>query len=188
MLSALTKEDTSMEIVVHFRKKRFLFDAGLIAFAALLFGAISYLLTYVKIYPAPLLFSILLLGTYSWLWRMFRVLFFHQPALIINGVGIRLFPVYISGSFFISWSEIQKISVEKYNFESCICIYPKEEEKYLTHLQPFKRFVIRLWRSKGEAVMNTSLFYLDKPVVEIFQQISHAYANELHEHDIQLRP
>ena len=108
-----------MEIIVHFRKKRFFFDIGLIVFAALLFGAISYLLTYIKIDPAPLLFGILLFGAWPWLWRVPRVLFFHRPALIINDTGIRLFPIHIPSNFFISWSEIQKISIEQYNAESC---------------------------------------------------------------------
>jgi hypothetical protein len=176
-----------MNIVVHFRKNRFFLDISLIGFVALLFGAISYLLTYVKIDPALLLFGILLFGTWPWFGRVFCIFVFHQPALIINNTGIRLFPVHIPSNFFISWPDIQKISIEQYDSTKCMCVSLKDEKRYLSSLSPFRRFSLRLWRRKRQPVMNIALFYLDQPAIEIFQQISERYASELNEYNVQLQ-
>ncbi|HEU5383339.1 MAG TPA: STM3941 family protein [Ktedonobacteraceae bacterium] len=174
-------------IIVQFRKQRFLKDIYLIVFTASVFGVISYFLKYVQIDSAPLLFGILFFIAWPWLWRFFCVLFFRQPALVINRVGIQLFPVHLPSNFLLNWSEIQKISIEQQNSESCMCIYLKQKREYLLQLPFFKRLMMRLWNLRGQAFMSLSLSYLDSPIIEIFQQVFREYGNELKEYSIQLQ-
>ena len=178
-----------MQITVQFRRKRVFLDIRLIVFLA--FGLV--IVAWIDIYRegsyllAPIFVFLFFFITYPWLWRFFCLFWFHQPALVIDKMGIQLFSVYFPSTFFINWSEIQKISVEKYYSEDCICIYPKDEKAYLMRFPFFKRVIIQSRRFIGETILYMPLLYLDAPVIEIFQRISQEYPNELHENNIQLQ-
>ena len=47
-------------------------------------------------------------------WRLLQVLFRPRPALIITSEGIQMYAMPGSGNFFISWREIDTISVRYY--------------------------------------------------------------------------
>lgn len=154
----------------------------------IILGVISYLFAYFwKINLFLLLFLLIFYSAWPSLWRIFHVFFFHQPAFIINTRGIRLFPSHIPSSFCINWPEIQSISVEQDKSGKYICVYPKNKEEYISHISRFKRFILWIWNLKGKPMMFLSVHYLDKPVIEIFQQIAHEYVNELHQYEIQLQ-
>lgn len=177
-----------MNIVIYFRKRKFMRDSWIMLLVAFIFGAISFPLAYfLKVYVAPILFGIFFFTAWPWLWRMFHAFILRKPALVISDIGIQFFPVHVPSHFVMSWAEIQKISVDEYNSEKCICVYPKHDKEYLLYLPLIKRIIIRLWHPKKQVLLNTALCYLDQPVIEICQQISQKYATELREHDVQLQ-
>ncbi len=177
-----------MQITVQFRRKRVLLDIRLIVLLAFVLVIVSGIDVYrERSYLLASIFVILFFFiTYPWLWRFFCFFRFHQPALVIDKMGIQLFSVHFPSTFFIHWPEIQRISVGKYYGEECICIYPKDDRAYFGHFSPFKRLAIYIRRFGREAILFLPLSYLDTSVIELFQHISQEYINELRENNIQL--
>ncbi len=123
-------------------------------------------------------FSIILL---SWLfWKLLRALFVRQPTLVVTREGIQMRAVPGSGNFFISWPEIDTISViVSWQGIRYLGIYPKNPEQYRSHFKALKR----LWMGSNELVglppIIVALIFLDMPIAEFFQQLSQRYALEL---------
>jgi hypothetical protein len=178
-----------MQITVQFRRKRVFGDIRLIVLLALVLVIISWIDIYREGFYllAPIFVFLFSFITYPWLWRFFCLFWLHQPALIVNNIGVQLSPIYIPGNFFINWSEIQKICIEKYYSEDCICIHHRNENEYLARFSSFKRLMIRLRKPQRGVVLYIPLSYLDIPIMEIFQRISQEYPNELYENNIQLQ-
>ena len=123
-------------------------------------------------------FSIILL---SWLfWKLLRALFVRQPTLVVTREGIQMRAVPGSGNFFISWPEIDTISViDSFPGLRYLGIPPKNPEQYRSRFKALKR----LWMGSNELVglppIIVALIFLDMPIAEFFQQLSQRYAREL---------
>jgi hypothetical protein len=176
-----------MNIVISFRKNWMIFSIGVILLTALILGIFSFFLSRIAgLFLAPFFFALLIFYVSPWLWRIFHALFLHQPALIIDSTGIHIFPLNIPKRFFMSWSEIQEISVGQYKPDKYFCLYPKESQAYAARFSPFERLMIRLWKPNRLPVTSLPLVSLDQTMVEIFQQIQFEFAREIQEYDIQL--
>lgn len=135
---------------------------------------------------AVIAFSIILL---SWMfWKFVRALFVRQPALVVTREGIQMRAVPGSGNFFISWPEIDTISViVSWQGLRYLGIYPKNPEQYRSHFKALKR----LWMGSNELYgllpITVALIFLDMPIAEFFQQVSQRYALELDYYRVRLQ-
>ena len=132
-------------------------------------------------------FSIILL---SWLfWKLLRALFVRQPTLVVTREGIQMRAVPGSGNFFISWPEIDTISViVSWQGIRYLGIYPKNPEQYRSHFKALKRLWMGLSELGGLPPITVALIFLDMPIAEFFQQVSQRYAYQLSEERIMLLP
>ena len=123
-------------------------------------------------------FSIILL---SWLfWNLLRALFVRQPALVVTREGIQMHVVPGSGNFFISWPEIDTISViDSFQGLRYLGIHPKNPEQYRSHFKALKRLWMGSYELVGFPPITVALIFLDMPIAEFFQQLSQRYAREL---------
>ena len=136
---------------------------------------------------AVLAFSIILL---SWtFWKFVRALFVRQPALVVTREGIQMRAAPGSGNFFISWPEIDTISViVSWQGIRYLGIYPKNPEQYRSHFKALKRLWMRSYERVGLSPITVALIFLDMPIAEFFQQLSQRYACQLSEERIMLLP
>lgn len=117
---------------------------------------------------------------------IFRALVQHQPALIITSAGIQIFALS-AGRCCISWPEIGTISEDYYYNHRYFQIHPKNYPQYLSRLSAFKRFMIRRTTSWPNPPLQVPLLYLERPGVEILQQLAQLYARELDYYRISLQ-
>jgi len=131
-------------------------------------------------------FSIILL---SWMfWKFVRALFVRQPALVVTREGIQMRAVPGSGNFFISWPEIDTISViVSWQGLRYLGIYPKNPEQYRSHFKALKRLWMGLSELCGLPPITVALIFLDMPIAEFFQQVSQRYALELDYYRVRLQ-
>jgi hypothetical protein len=172
---------TRLDIVVNFRRPWMIFLSivfvGVLALLLALFWVLSHLIPIVFVIFSD---GVLILYCLLFMSSIFRALFLHQPALIINSAGIQILTFHGAGRCFISWPEIDTISEDYYYSSRYLQIHPKNYKRYLSRLSAFKRFI--LWyatRWPNGPLMQVPLLYLDRPGVEIFQQLSQLYAREL---------
>jgi hypothetical protein len=128
-------------------------------------------------------FSVILL---SWLfWNLVRALFVRQPVLVVTREGIQMHAVPGSGNFFISWPEIETISViDSFPGLRYLGIHPKNPEQYRSHFKGLKR----LRMGSSEPPIRVALIFLDMPIAEFFQQVSQRYAYQIRQERIRLLP
>jgi len=126
----------------------------------------------------------------SWaLWNLVRALFVCQPALVVTREGIQMHATPGSGNFFISWPEIDTISVDSSNLGiRFLGIHPKNPEQYLSRFKALKRLWMRSYERVGLSPITVALIFLDMPIAEFFQQLSQRYAYQLSEERIMLLP
>lgn len=174
---------TRPAIVVHFRRPWMIFLAlvsvGILALLLALFWFLSH--------HIPLLFVLISDGVFIlycllMMSSIFRALFLHEPALIINRAGIQILTFLGAGRCFISWPEIGTIAEDYSRNSRYFQIHPKSYQQYLSRLSIFKRIVIGYWTRWPDddlPSLQVPLVYLDRPGVEIFQQLTQLYAREL---------
>ena len=126
----------------------------------------------------------------SWaLWNLVRALFVCQPALVVTREGIQMHATPGSGNFFISWPEIDTISVDSSNLGiRFLGIHPKNPQQYLSRFKALKRLWMRSYERVGLSPITVALIFLDMPIAEFFQQLSQRYAYQLSEERIMLLP
>jgi hypothetical protein len=160
--------------------------SGLIVFYSILRSVVSPFHSMIVELIVLLAFVIILL---SWMfWRLLRALFVRQPALVVNSEGIQMHAMPGSGNFFISWPEIDAISVHSYRGIRYIGIHPKNPKQYLSRFNALKRLWMGSYKLTGLPPITVALIFLDMPVAEIFQQVSQRYACKLSEERIRLLP
>jgi hypothetical protein len=104
------------------------------------------------------------------------------PMLVINHEGIRVgTKTYGSTEFVLPWEEIEAI----YILGNMFCIRPTNKKRLLSHFRPIKRLLLRVTFPKDIYVTQ---FYLEKPVLGIFEQLGEKYAYELDSYYIRLQP
>jgi hypothetical protein len=142
-----------------------------------------------------LLFTFTVIQLFWQFWRLLRVLFMRpaQPILVINSAGIQMRVMPGSGNFFISWSEIDAISVHHYRGLRYLGIRPKYPEQYLSRFSTMKQFGMRLYELTGSRLnglppINVGIIYLSIPVQEFFHKLSRHYELELSENHVRLLP
>jgi hypothetical protein len=113
--------------------------------------------------------------------------------LIVNSIGIQMYAMPGSGDFFITWPEIDSISVHSYRGLRYLGIRPKCPEQYLSRFTVLKRFGMRLYDLTGSGLsglppINVGLIYLNMSVTEFFQRLSLYYKSELSENHVRLLP
>ena len=135
---------------------------------------------------AVLAFSIILL---SWtFWKFVRALFVRQPALVVTREGIQMRAAPGSGNFFISWPEIDTISVDSSNLGiRFLGIHPKNPQQYRSRFKALKRLWMRSYERVGLSPITVALIFLDMPIAEFFQQVSQRYALELDYYRVRLQ-
>jgi hypothetical protein len=171
-------------IVVHFRRPWMIFLALVsVAILALLLALFWFFL-----HQLPLLMIALFLdGVFIFYFLLmmvsiFRALFLHEPALIINRAGIQILTLGCAGRCFMSWPEISTIAEDYYRNYRYFQIHPKRYQQYLSRLSSFKRISIRYWTrwlDDDHPPFSVAVCFLDRPGVEIFQQLTQLYAWEL---------
>ncbi len=126
----------------------------------------------------------------SWaLWNLVRALFVCQPALVVTREGIQMHATPGSGNFFISWPEIDTISVDSSNLGiRFLGIHPKNPQQYRSRFKALKRLWMRSYERVGLSPITVALIFLDMPIAEFFQQLSQRYACQLSEERIMLLP
>jgi hypothetical protein len=183
---------TRPAIVVNFRRPWMIFLALVsVAILALLLALFWFFL-----HQIPLLMIALFLdGVFIFygllmMASIFRALFLHEPALIINRAGIQILTFLGAGRCFMSWPEIGTIA-EDYSRNSryfqihptrYFQIHPKNYQQYLSRLSIFKRIIIGYWTrwpNDDFPPFSVPVRNLDRPGVEIFQQLTQLYAWEL---------
>ena len=117
---------------------------------------------------------------------VFRGVVLHQPALVITRAGIQILALR-AGSYSISWPEIGTISEDYYYNHRFFQIHPKNYPQYLSRLSAFKRFTIRRTARWPNPPLQVPLSDLERPGVEILQQLAQRYARELDYYRISLQ-
>lgn len=171
-------------IVVHFRRPWMIFLALVsVCVLALLLALFWFLL-----HQLPLLMIALVLdGVFICYFLLmmasiFRALFLHEPALIINRAGIQILTFESAGRCFMSWPEIGTIAEDYSRNSRYFQIHPKSYQRYLSRLSSFKRISIGYltrWLGDHRPPFQVPVSHLDRPGVEIFQQLTQLYAWEL---------
>ncbi len=117
----------------------------------------------------------------SWvLWNLVRALFVRQPALVVTREGIQMYAMPGSGNFFITWPEIDTISViHSFPGLRYLGIHPKNPEQYRSHFKGLKWLRMGSAELAGLPPITVALIFLDMPIAEFFQQLSQRYAREL---------
>ena len=176
----LPSQQPSIPIVVHFRRSRMIFSALiLVGLVALFVAALCWFLWHPS--PNPVLLfcgGVIMRYCLPLMSSIVRALVLHQPALVITSAGIQILAPS-AGSYSISWPEIGTIS-EDYDYNHrYFQIHPKNYPQYLSRLSAFKRFTIRYTTSWPNPPLQVPLLYLERPGVEILQQLAQLYAREL---------
>ncbi len=124
----------------------------------------------------------------SWaLWNLVRALIVPQPALVVTSEGVQMHATPGSGNFFISWPEIDTISVDSSNLGiRFLGIHPKNPKQYLSRFKALKRLWMGSYELVGLSPITVALIFLDMPIAEFFQQLSQRYAYQLSEERIML--
>jgi hypothetical protein len=184
----LPSQQPPIPIVVYFRRSRMIFSAlilvGLVAFFGTLFWFLSH--------PSPLPVALYACAGFFLLYNLplmasiFRALVLHQPALVITSAGIQILAPN-AGSYSIYWPEIGTISEDYYYNHRYFQIHPKNYPQYLSRLSAFKRFTIKRTTRWPNPPLQVPLSDLERPGVEILQQLAQRYARELDYYRISLQ-
>jgi hypothetical protein len=112
----------------------------------------------------------------------------HKPVLFINHEGITVNRMPTLSSFFISWAEIESISIRHMLLNRHLCIRAKNTNEFLTRFH----IVERLNRSSnmlfGTPPLTVAELYLDRPAKEILHLLYYMYTNELSYYHVRLQP
>lgn len=181
-----------MDVVVSFRKRWMIFLIGILLLLTFLFGVLPFAMGSIFPFNAQAPFALIFIPLFFYglpvLWQAVHALLLHQPALIVSHTGIEVLPLNVPGRFFIRWSEIQCISVDRYFANTYLCIHPKESKAYLARFPRLTRFLAQIWAPRGLPLLSVPLLYLDQPSAEIFRQFSSGYASEVDSYQILLQP
>lgn len=181
-----------MDVVVSFRKRWMIFLIGILLLLAFLFGVLPFAMGSIFPLNAQSPFALFFLPFFFYgspvFWQAIRALFLRHPALLVSHTGIEVLPLNVPGRFFIRWSEIQCISVDRYFANTYLCIHPKESKAYLARFPRLTRFLTQIWTPGGLPLLSVPLLYLDQPSTEIFRQFSSGYASEVVSYQILLQP
>jgi hypothetical protein len=184
----LLSQQPPIPIVVYFRRSRMLFYVLIFVGLLALLGTLFWFLSHPD--PLPVAFyacvGIVLPYLLSFMASIFRVLVLHQPALVITSAGIQILALSV-GSYSINWPEIGTISEDYVGKFRCFQIHPKNYPQYLSRLSAFKRFTIRRTASWPNPPLQVPLRDLERPGVEILQQLAQRYARELDYYRISLQ-
>jgi hypothetical protein len=174
---------TRLAIVVHFRRPWMIFLAlvsvAILASLLALFWYLSHQIPLLIVLGSDgvcICYCLLMMAS------IFRALFLHEPALIINRAGIQILTFEGAGRCFMSWPEIGTIAEDYYHNYRYFQIHPKNYQQYLSRLSSFKRIIIGYWTrwaNDDHPPFSVPVCYLDRPGVEIFQQLTQLYAWEL---------
>ncbi len=182
----LPSQQPPIPMVVYFRRSRVLFYTLIVVGLLALLGTLFW---FSHPSPLPVVFytcvGTVLLYQLPLMTSIVRVLVLHQPALVITSAGIQI--LASAGSYSINWPEIGTISVDYYGKHRCFQIHPKNYPQYLSRLSAFKRFTIKRTTSWPNPPLQVPLLYLERPGVEILQQLSQQYARELDYYRISLQ-
>jgi hypothetical protein len=183
----LPSQQPPIPMVIYFRRSRMLFSALILVGLVALIGALLFLS---QSSPLPVVFyylaGIVLLYELPLMVTIFRALVLHQPALVITSAGIQILAPN-AGSYSISWPEIGTISEDYYYNHRFFQIHPKNYPQYLSRLSAFKRFTIRRTARWPNPPLQVPLRDLERPGVEILQQLAQRYARELDYYRISLQ-
>jgi hypothetical protein len=121
-------------------------------------------------------------------WNFLRTLFVRQPVLVVTNEGIQLHALGF-GNFFISWPEIETISVHSSHLGTrSLRIHPKNPKQYLSRLKALKWLWMRSYELSGVSPISIGLIFLDMPIATFFQQVSQRYAYQVRKERIILLP
>ncbi len=184
----LPSQQPPIPMVVYFRRSRMIFLALIFVGLLALFGTIFWFISHPS--PLPVVFyisvGIFLLYQLPLMVSIVRALVLHQPALVISSAGIQILALN-AGSYSISWPEIGTISEDYDGKFRCFQIHPKNYPQYLSRLSAFKRFTIRRTARWPNPPLQVPLSDLERPGVEILQQLAQQYARELDYYRISLQ-
>ena len=184
----LPSQQPPIPIVVYFRRSRMLFSALIFVGLLALLGTLTWFVSHPS--PLPVAFYVcagtVLLYQLPFMTSVFRGVVLHQPALVITRAGIQILALR-AGSYSISWPEIGTISEDYYYNHRFFQIHPKNYPQYLSRLSAFKRFTIRRTARWPNPPLQVPLSDLERPGVEILQQLAQRYARELDYYRISLQ-
>ena len=182
----LPSQQPPIPMVVYFRRSRVLFNTLIVVGLLALIGALLFLS---QSSPLPVAFytcvGIVLGYQLPLMTSIFRALVLHQPALVITSAGIQI--LASAGSYSLNWPEIGTISEDYCGKHRYFQIHPKNYQQYLSRLSAFKRFMILRTTSWTNPPLQVPLFSLERPGVEILQQLAQRYARELDYYRISLQ-
>ena len=184
----LPSQQPPIPIVVHFRRPRMILNALIFVGLLALFGVLLWFFSHPS--PNPVLLfcdGLFILYCLRFMSSIVHALVLHQPALIISSAGIQIHTTHGAGRCRISWPEIGTISEDYYYNHRYFQIHPKNYPQYLSRLSAFKRFTIRYTASWPNPPLQVPLLYLERPGVEILQQLAQRYARELDYYRISLQ-
>jgi hypothetical protein len=183
----LPSQQPPIPMVVYFRRSRVLFYTLIFVGLLALLGTLFWFLSHPS--PLPVAFytcvGIVLLYQLPLMTSIFRGLVLHQPALVITSAGIQI--LASAGSYSINWPEIGTISEDYCGKHRYFQIHPKNYPQYLSRLSAFKRFTIKRTTSWPNPPLQVPLLYLERPGVEILQQLAQLYVRELDYYRISLQ-
>ena len=134
-----------------------------------------------------LLVGLIYLGWFTWgMWRM--ILDFRKPMLFINWAGITVNRMSTLSGFFISWAEIESISIRRISFYKQFCIYPKNTNAFLARFHIMERLNRRSNMLFGAPPLIVPQVYLDRPCEETLHWLYYMYAKELIYYHVRLQP
>ncbi len=184
----LPSQQPPIPMVVYFRRSRMIFLALIFVGLLALFGTIFWFISHPS--PLPVVFyisvGIFLLYQLPLMVSIVRALVLHQPALVISSAGIQILALN-AGSYSISWPEIGTISEDYDGKFRCFQIHPKNYPQYLSRLSAFKRFTIRRTARWPTPPLQVPLSDLERPGVEILQQLAQLYVRELDYYRVSLQ-
>ena len=109
-----------------------------------------------------------------------------EPIMFINSEGISMRGALSLNNTFIAWPEIESLDIYTYKYKY-LCVRPKNAALLMKRIPLLERILKLSYPVYGIPQLSISLFYLDKPVEEILQQLYHMYAKELSYYRVQIR-
>lgn len=109
-----------------------------------------------------------------------------EPVLRITSEGIVARGSLSLSTIFLAWSEIEAVDVYTLLYKY-LCVRPRNMATFMQRLPLLERLLTLSDAFYGMPPLSVSLFYLDRPVEEILQQLYHMYAKELSYYHVQIR-
>ncbi len=139
---------------------------------------------FMAVLSLPALFLVIWLSSFA-LFTM-RRLVSHKPTLLITHQGITFQDLPVTGSTFLSWSEVASLSTYRRSSSTYLCLNPKEKIQFLSRFRLLRRFFVILGSRATGTLIHVPHWFLSEPVGKILLQIQETFQDRLRAHEVQV--